>query len=126
MTSYGEHPVLSNSQGLVCHGMSCHVPIREEDVEAAEEEGFSGKGLKPTEDRFLRLHDMERFVQAAERAELDDDEDEDMSDGEPLLLSWDSSFWASYLQGTTAATDIAMSIHADAPRCADWLVHCTI
>ena len=58
--------------------------LREEDVEGAEEEGFIGKGLKPTEDRFLRLHDMERFVQAAERAELDGDEDEDMSGGEPI------------------------------------------
>ena len=102
------------------------MPIREEDEEAAEEEGFTGKDLKPTEDRFLRLHDMERFVQAAERAELDDDEDEDMSEGEPLLLSWIYSLWASNLQGNTAATDIPMSIHADAPQCADWLVHCTI
>ena len=50
---------------------------------------------------------MERFVQAAERAELDDDE-EDMSEGESLLLSWEFLLWASYLQGTTAATYIAM------------------
>lgn len=102
------------------------MPIREEDVEKAEEEDFIGKGLKPTEDRFLRLHDMERFVQAAERAELDGDEDEDMSEGEPLLLSWNSQFWASHLQGNPAATDPAISTHAGPPRCADWLVHCTI
>lgn len=75
------------------------MPFREEDVEEAEEEGFIGKGLKPTEDRFLRLHDMERFVQAAERAELDGDKDEDMSEGEPLLLSWNSQLWASNPKG---------------------------
>jgi hypothetical protein len=39
------------------------------------------------EDRFLRLDDMERFVQAAERAELEDEEDKDMTAGAPLLLS---------------------------------------
>lgn len=44
----------------------------------AEGEGeFNERGLKPTEDRFMRLDDMERFVKAAEEREMEDDDDED-------------------------------------------------
>lgn len=38
---------------------------------------FNQRGLKPTEDRFMRLDDMERFVRAAEQREMEDDEDDE-------------------------------------------------
>ena len=57
---------------------------REEGDLALEEEDEAGgefqhSGLKPTEDRFMRLDDMERFVRAAEQREMDDDDDEDLT-----------------------------------------------
>ena len=54
-------------------------------LEVEEEAGgdFQHRGLKPTEDRFMRLDDMERFVRAAEQREIDDDDDdEDLTGGD--------------------------------------------
>ena len=50
-----------------------------EDRDISEEEAgaaFDQRGLKPTEDRFMRLDDMERFVRAAEQREMEDDDEE--------------------------------------------------
>ena len=60
---------------------------REEGDLALEEEDEAGgdfqhRGLKPTEDRFMRLDDMERFVRAAEQREMDDDEDDEEQTGD--------------------------------------------
>lgn len=41
-----------------------------------------GKNLRPAEDRFMRLDDMERFVEAAERAAAREDESEDADAGD--------------------------------------------
>ncbi|CAK0787054.1 hypothetical protein CVIRNUC_010270 [Coccomyxa viridis] len=48
-------------------------------LEVEEEAGgeLQHRGLRPTEDRFMRLDDMERFVRAAEQREMDDDEDDE-------------------------------------------------
>ena len=53
-------------------------------LEAEDEAGgdFQHSRLKPTEDRFMRLDDMERFVRAAEQREMDDDEDEEEQTGD--------------------------------------------
>ena len=50
-----------------------------EDRDQSEEEAgaaFNQRGLKPTEDRFMRLDDMERFVRAAEQREMEDNDEE--------------------------------------------------
>ena len=49
-------------------------------MDQAEEQAgaaFKQRGLKPTEDRFMRLDDMERFVRVAEEREMEDDEDDE-------------------------------------------------
>lgn len=53
------------------------------DVDEEGEDEFDQRGLKPTEDRFMRLDDMERFVKAAEQRENEDDDDEE--DDEELI-----------------------------------------
>jgi len=49
----------------------------DEDVDEEGEGEFNQRGLKPTEDRFMRLDDMERFVKAAEQREMEDDDEDD-------------------------------------------------
>ena len=61
-------------------------------LEAEDEAGgdFQHSGLKPTEDRFMRLDDMERFVRAAEQREMDDDDEEEQTgddSGEDHILN---------------------------------------
>ena len=79
--------VCSCVKGVSDHGMMKVVCCRDEGdlaLEAEDEVGgeFQRSGLKPTEDRFMRLDDMERFVRAAEQQDMDDDEDADEQTGD--------------------------------------------
>lgn len=59
-------------------------------MDQSEEEAgaaFSQRGLKPTEDRFMRLDDMERFVQAAEQREMEDDDNDEELTGDDSGMS---------------------------------------
>ena len=82
------HPRLATATpGLMCGHCTCRDGKEDgdwaEDMDHPEEEAgaaFSQRGLKPTEDRFMRLADMERFVRAAEQREMEDgDEDEELT-----------------------------------------------
>ena len=71
-------------KGLFDHGLMMVLRCRKEDdlaLEVEDEAGeeFQHSGLKPTEDRFMRLDDMERFVRAAEQREIDDEDDEELT-----------------------------------------------
>ena len=71
-------------EGGFGHGVMKRMVNREEGDLALEVEdeaggGFQHSGLKPTEDRFMRLDDMERFVRAAEQREMDDEDDEELT-----------------------------------------------
>lgn len=47
-----------------------------------EQEGAEGAELLPTEDRFMRLADMEAFVQDAEEAAMKENADEEPADSD--------------------------------------------
>ena len=71
-------------KGLYNHGVMRILCCREEGDPALEVEDEAGgefqhSGLKPTEDRFMRLDDMERFVRAAEQREMEDGDDEELT-----------------------------------------------
>ena len=75
------------AKGLPDCGVMKSLRCREEGdlaLEVEDEAGgdFQHSGLKPTEDRFMRLDDMERFVRFAEQREMDDDEDEEEQTGD--------------------------------------------
>ena len=81
---------LSGSLGEGGHGHAVMKKMvhREEgdlilEAEDAAGGGFQHSGLKPTEDRFMRLDDMERFVRAAEQREMDDEDDEELTGDDP-------------------------------------------